>query len=814
MIQMIWKRILRRKMTSFTLLFALVSLFVLIPLGLHQSEEATAKVDEAITKHGRGNYDILVRPSSSRSEIEQTLGVVEDNYIGDGDGGISIDEWEEMKEKPELEIAAPVASLGYFRGMQLSVELPVPDEQTRFTYQFYTSDGEKKYPTSDSITYFYFGKMPDGNLQYLADPDKTGDQMMTGAHMNILMPPSHYLLAAIDLESEEQLTGMDLSSLNRDPEKGTLKDALDNYGNPPLVKVLQREDLNIPVYMEVKTGTIDVNAGDYLERLGLDEHTWLHKAKSTGEEEKKELQVIFDELEHKKTEDSEKTWIDLTSFQHPYNGTAMTLDEQLNPSVSEQFTGDIDSSIYYTASKIKYENLDGTPNIPLVKHDEPPIYKEIEEKGVSMTETFDIPFMLHQVGTFAPSAISESELTSSPLGIYGGMEATTEEGDTLTPTTEAGSFIPQPASGLTTIDSAETIKGDKPIDAIRIKVAGINEYDESARQKIEDVSTDLLKEGYEVDVVAGSSFQEMTLDVEGIGKVKESWTTLGVAQELKNTWNGITLLTTVLFAIFGVSWLAVRLLFEKNTLVSENEILYKLGWRQSRINWRNNLEQYLLITLAFIFASITLYALEASDVMYGIAFGLWLFAIVAVTFLFKKVQRTSIRSQPYKRLPKIRHYRRLIVPAMFILMLATILISVQLATLVGSYQDSSFTSMGDYTNNLTFWLQLSVLVITFALAIISIAECLNTLMKERKSEFHMYHVIGWRRSRILMHLLRETIIWTGMSIGIGAISGAVILSFLEISSVQQLFGVGISVSLCMLAIFPIVMNKGLSKVSE
>lgn len=116
MIRFIWKRIKHRKWTTLIVLFAFISIFTLIPVGLNQSIESVAVIEDSIQQHGRGSYDILVRPADSRLSIEEQLNVVEENYIGDSSGGITIEEWERIKEDPAIEIAAPVASVGYFTG--------------------------------------------------------------------------------------------------------------------------------------------------------------------------------------------------------------------------------------------------------------------------------------------------------------------------------------------------------------------------------------------------------------------------------------------------------------------------------------------------------------------------------------------------------------------------------------------------------------------------------------------------------------------------------------------------------------------------
>jgi putative ABC transport system permease protein len=70
---------------------------------------ATGVVDE----HVRAAYDILVRPAGSRSELEQQRGLVRPNFLSGLFGGISQTQWEQVRAVPGVEVAAPIAMLGY-----------------------------------------------------------------------------------------------------------------------------------------------------------------------------------------------------------------------------------------------------------------------------------------------------------------------------------------------------------------------------------------------------------------------------------------------------------------------------------------------------------------------------------------------------------------------------------------------------------------------------------------------------------------------------------------------------------------------------
>jgi putative ABC transport system permease protein len=805
MIRIAWKRIHHRKWTSITILIAFISIYTLVPFGLKQSKTATTTVHESIEQYGRGSYDLLVRPPSSRTKIEQELGMVEENYIGDSKGGISIAEWKKIKEDPDIEVAAPVASLGYFRGKNFSIEFPVLDKPTRFTYQFYTSDGQKKYPLGTEKSIVYFEQKNPGMIQYLANKDKS---QFFSSVMSVLMPENYYLLVAIDPESETKLTGIDFSDLNKETNSRILQEILKSYGNPPVVKVLQNNDLNIPLYLKLTIDQLDVQLSEYLTMLNLQEEDWLMEASP------EKIAAALTKLEQEPIISSKTIELNLSSFQKPFDGTALKLSKQFEPLPSERFMAEHDTSLYYVASKIDYQNLQSVPTVKIVSPGEPPSYKRVEKKGVSMEESWEIPFIIEQVGTFSPKTTSPNKLAASPLGIYGEMEATTEDGTILTPTTIPGSFIPSPASGVTTLESAELIKGEKPIDAIRVRIAGITSYDQAAQEKIEKVATKLLKMGYEVDIVAGSSFKEMTLEVEGIGKVKEPWTTLGVAQELTETWNLQNVLTTALLIIFGVFWLIIRLTFEKNMFTKENELLSMIGWEKRKIHLRNCIEQYILITIALTFSLFLLYVFKADCSMYWITVILWAVSLLVATYLLTKKNKNQKRMHAYKGLASILYYKRLIIPMMFVLCLSTLLMSIQVAALGDSLQKSAVTTLGDYINDQTYWFQLIVVTFVFYLSIIAFSEGLNTLFSERKQELVMYHVIGWPKRKILRYLFKEASIWSLFSILIGIIIGGITLYLLNISIEWILIGLGSAFILLSITLIIILYTRRIPNVNQ
>lgn len=131
---------------SLLFIIALVAIFLAIPLSLSTLMEMNATIEADIREHGRGSYDLLIRPADSQANVEQELNLVEENYVSFNEGGISLDEWEEIKTIEGIEIAAPVASLGYFTGQHTSIEFAnQANENVMVNGYFSMSDGINQY---------------------------------------------------------------------------------------------------------------------------------------------------------------------------------------------------------------------------------------------------------------------------------------------------------------------------------------------------------------------------------------------------------------------------------------------------------------------------------------------------------------------------------------------------------------------------------------------------------------------------------------------------------------------------------------------
>src|SRR5699024_9222018 len=321
--------------------------------------------------------------------------------------------------------------------------------------------------------------------------------------------------------------------------------------------------------------------------------------------------------------------------QHQYHGSnqASTQFFHVHP---------IDYKIHPHKDKLMVEQISNYRGIPT--------YRKIEKvSGDYVDYLYDVkdaPFVFHS-NQSAVYTIKEHQeaLSASPLGLYQ-MDSVKliedENGKRLEnevdihQTIYPGSFVPSPAHGVIDIEDSVILKGDQPIDAIRIRVAGLDGYDEQAQEKIEDIAMDLLEHGYEVDIVAGASYQYMEVYVEGLGTISQPWTTLGAAATLIDSWSGTTVLLSGMFSLIALLYLWNRLYFYRKRKTAEVRLLTQLGWETNKIKRLNRLELSFLFIMAWLLSLLGIWVAYRSMDMDGIKQLLYWnggFAVVGVMFV-------------------------------------------------------------------------------------------------------------------------------------------------------------------------------------
>lgn len=132
---------------SFTLLTAAVSTSQLQVLG-------------TIAHNFRPAYDILVRPQGSFTPLERQQNLIQDNYLSGIFGGITLQQYREIKDIPGVDVAAPIANIGYilaFQPIPITINRFLNDDPTqmyRLDFSWLANNGLSRYPDSPQYVYY------------------------------------------------------------------------------------------------------------------------------------------------------------------------------------------------------------------------------------------------------------------------------------------------------------------------------------------------------------------------------------------------------------------------------------------------------------------------------------------------------------------------------------------------------------------------------------------------------------------------------------------------------------------------------------
>ena len=89
------------------------------------SRTAQVRTLGTVSANFKAAYDILVRPKGARTAVESTTGTVQPDFLSGIYGGISMAQYHKIQQVPGVQVAAPVAMVGYAQ-FNASTFVPVP----------------------------------------------------------------------------------------------------------------------------------------------------------------------------------------------------------------------------------------------------------------------------------------------------------------------------------------------------------------------------------------------------------------------------------------------------------------------------------------------------------------------------------------------------------------------------------------------------------------------------------------------------------------------------------------------------------------
>ncbi len=240
------------------------------------------------------------------------------------------------------------------------------------------------------------------------------------------------------------------------------------------------------------------------------------------------------------------------------------------------------------------------------------------------------PYYLAPVGSFALGELDlpHNPLNYAPLGAYDPADTdltSLPDGTPLVdpvplrPSFNPAGFIVSAPAAFTTIGGAVLLRGQTPIDAIRVRVAGVTGFDRASQSLLASVASRIRAMGMRVDIIAGSSPQEVSLylpqfllaaqhEFEDLGWVRQNWTTVGAAAQVETGLTDLTLqaialaLAATLIFSFFTQHLSIRAQRKQIALVRA------LGWK------RRDVSRLLLRSASLVAITVTAAGLAAGVV--------------------------------------------------------------------------------------------------------------------------------------------------------------------------------------------------------
>jgi putative ABC transport system permease protein len=590
-----------------------------------------------VTAHFRPAYDILVRPKGSRTALEARTGTVQPNFLSGIYGGISLAQYHKIQQIPGVQVAAPIAMIGYtLIRAGIPVELPAagnarPGRQLyRYTTTWVSAGGTTRVVQPSSYLYLTPGRLglssagetyeilPGGSRVTVCPQPDTQPSSPFGAAAQsagwcwsqidgnagafTLRQPAHQpfaivnwsfpmLIAAIDPAAEAKLDGFNLAVTSgrylQENDRGQRVP-----GRQPTFPVLAASSSGIGEYavtqvqrLPAPSAPVSLSAATMARQAEVPGQTVL-TVRTTAEQAYRQVLAI--------TRNDQPVDEYLTAGPVGYRraGRGTLTPVQVRNPVSVWQPGEATSALLappMDETETQYRSLGqhvqtgslstgGSPEMQLVGVFDP-----------AKVRAFD-PLSRVPLGPFQPTVVAPAN-TASRNGLGGGD---------LLPNLNLGGYVAQPAQLITTLsalpvlDSSSAFSGNThasdPISVIRVRVAGVTGPNPVSLERIREVAQQIaVGTGLDVDIVAGSSPEPVTIDLPAGSPgqpnldLTEGWVKKGVAVAILNA---VDKKSVVLFTLI----LVVCVLFVANSATAavrgrrrELGVLACVGWTRPRL---------------------------------------------------------------------------------------------------------------------------------------------------------------------------------------------------------------------------------------
>ncbi len=588
------------------------------------TQTTVVQANRLLSQNWRPTYDLVVLPPQAKIPPGQNVPA---DFLQGYDGGISVQQYEQIKHLPGVEVAAPIAYIGYVALPTPKIYFPTQNFPTGY-YQLNwiltAFTGQRHLVEYQESTVYHIS--PCGQVYEMRSLDDVlrGDDTQPPAQcpppqprpiLNFTTPDiGIFLLAAIDPEAENQLV-----HLNTGVTRGRMLMAQDTIHQdqripPDFHFVNDKTGQPIPAdaipmlihqhlpgqitltaaFTELAQGTL---SPDQLRRLGgaaylthLPHQTTIFQGR-----------VPLLQNDPQRFANAELIW----------DGHAW---QALPPSPKDDPFSSFGYALHFFSAAptgLTYQPATapgGDPAYALVPTgiQGPEVAFRNPHPLQTIKKPFeDVVYTYESVGQFADERIAgqfsnplnwlpENTYTAPPAVLRDDGQGHPVTPVNLLPTTNRAGFVVQPPLALTTLAAAVQLKGDHVISAIRVRVAGVEQASSDSWKRIQQVAGEIEQRTHLPVVVTLGSSPRPTLvyvpgvkqgqfsakqNIDPIGWVEERWITIGASilylQQLGAT--RLLLISAVLLVCLGYMVVAFSALVAAQR--TEFAVLSALGWR-------------------------------------------------------------------------------------------------------------------------------------------------------------------------------------------------------------------------------------------
>ncbi len=701
-------------------------------------QRSQTQVMDQMEDRWKVSYDLLIRPSSSKDPD----GYFTPGRLAGAGGGISLDQWQQIKAIEGVEIAAPVTQVGWVN-YPVSVNVKTEDGSYRLAWHLTQSDGLQTYTAQGTDA---------------ARVAASGDYASLP-----LSVPLRVAVVAVDPEAEARLLG-----LARAVTAGTYFGLNDD-----------RSARVGPVY----TLPVLVSGADYgglgltlqMERLdGPGGMTW--QAKSLSD-------LLMGRLDTTKIQPNWSAGL-IQAPEPTLYATTVSLDPARWPLA---FRAELAGSIPLP------NGIQGTP------------FASWRFSGISEGDNRQIRFHSVGTYDPARVPLSHEADPSAALYRMGAAElAFDDHGNPagsptqMKPLAHPNAYLTSPPALITTLGAAQELIPGAPIGMIRVKVAGVEQISPESIEKVQKVAKAITAAtGLTVDIMRGASPDPVLVQLPGVGYFAQTWLHKGQAVQLFGELRRGDALVMGLVLLVGVVFVLATSIVHVMLRQRELSTLAAVGWRTRHLLLLVLAEAGMVALAGGIAACLALPRLQTLEAALGTLLLYTLGAVLAtlatgITTPMRLILGAGVT--PNKRLAHVENLRQVSWGSLWarrrnLLSLSALVLptalSVILTALTVRLEERLFvTVLGSQIALSVGPLHYALMFAAFALAAATTADLMSLSVLERRTELVLLSAMGWTRKTVRALVLWEGVLW-GLTAGLGGTAlglGALYLIYGRIQS--------------------------------